>query len=148
MFDTTVLIENAILLICVGYAFSKSRKAVLLTCLFAVVLHMTVDNLLLASLDIRGSNYDNMIYYWSMSFLFLALFGSFLVRITKLSLIFAGCMLSQSFLSFLMAINGAQLNGATFPEYGIIYSIHESFNAVIWIVECITVWVAMTSARK
>ena len=148
MFDTTVLIENAILLICVGYAFSKSRKAVLAICLFAVVLHMTVDNLLLSTLDLEESNYDNMIYYWSMSFLFLALFGSFLVRITKLSLIFACCMLSQSFLSFLMAINGAQLNGATLPEYGIIYSIHESFNAVIWIVECITVWVAMTTARK
>lgn len=146
--NTTVLIENVILLVCVGYASFKSRKAVLLICLFAVIAHMTFDNLLLLSLDIEVSNYDNMIYYWSMSFLFLGLFGMFLVRITKLSLVFAGCMLSQSFLSFLMAINGAELNGATLPEYGIIYSIHESFNAVIWIVECITVWVAMTTARK
>ena len=148
MLETTVLIENALLFVAVGYAFNKCRKAVLLICLFAVVAHMLADNLLLATLDIYNSNYDNMIYYWSMSFLFLALFGSFLIRITKLSLVFAGCMLSQSLLSFLMAINGAQLNGATLPEYDIIYFIHDSFNSVIWIVECIAVWVAMTTLKK
>ena len=148
MLETTVLIENALLFVAVGYAFSRSRKTVLLTCLFAVVAHMAADNVLLANLDIHESNYDNMIYYWAMSFLFLALFGAFLVRITRLSLVFAGCMLSQSFLSFLMAINGAELNGAILPEYGIIYSIHETFNSVIWVIECIAVWVAMTTVRR
>lgn len=148
MLDTTVLIENALLFVAVGYAFNKSRKAVLLMCLFAVVAHMLADNVLLANLDIYNSNYDNMIYYWSMSFLFLALFGLFLTRITKLAVVFAACMLSQSFLSFLMAINGAELNNATLPEYDMIYTIHESFNSVIWVIECITAWVAMTTKQK
>ena len=148
MLDTTVLIENALLFVAVGYAFNKSRKAVLLICLFAVVIHMLADNLLLAALDIYTSNYDNMIYYWAMSFLFLGLFGVFLTRITKLSIIFAGCMLSQSILSFLMAINGAELNNARLPEYDMIYTIHETFNSVIWVIECIAVWVAMTTVRK
>lgn len=148
MQETTVLIENAALLVAVGIAFNKSRKAVLLICLFAIVAHMLVDNLLLTTLDIYTSNQDNMIYYWSMSFLFLALFGAFLFRITKLSLVFAGCMLSQSILSFLMAINGAQLNGATLPEYDMIYTIHETFNSVIWVIECIAVWLAMTTAKN
>jgi len=148
MSETTVFIENAIVFVALGYALNKTRKAVLLIALVAVFMHMLFDNVLMNTLNIYGSNYDNMVYYWLTSFFFLFLFGVFLLRMTRLSMVLAGCMLAQSVLSFMMAINGAALNGVTLPEYDMIYVMHEVFNSCIWVVELIVVWIATTTVRK
>lgn len=154
--STTVLIENAILLVCTGYAFNKRRYKTLLLLMLANVMFMLVDNILLNIYDIYTVNYDHTSYYVLLSFFFITMTGLFLHRITGMGLVFAGCMLIQSFSCFLMAINGVQLNGASLPEYDIIYVIHGLINAVVWVVEIFTVlsveigtaWIAMTTGHK
>jgi len=146
--ETTVLIENALLFVVLGYSYSKSRKLPLLIYLFVVVGHMTADYALINSLGDRSLPYENMVYYWALSILFLLSFGIMMIRVTRISQIFAACLLPQSLISFMMAINGAELNGLTLPHYDIIPTIHEVFNSKIWGVECIAAYIAMKTNYK
>lgn len=149
--QTTVLIENAFVLVVVGMALYKSHKAVLLTTLIALLSHMAFDNAILNHYNPAQSIVDNMSYYWLTSLFFLSMFGLFMangLRASKLSLIMAGCMIAQSILSFAVAINGAVLNGVQLPEFELIYYAHESFNKAIWIIECIVCYAAVTTESK
>lgn len=143
--QTTVLIENAFTLIVVGMAMHKSNKTVLLAIFIALISHMAFDNALLSFYSPATSAADNVSYYWLTSLFFLAMFGLFMakgVRSSRLSMIMAGCMIAQAVLSFMVSINGAILDGVQIPEFDFVYFMHESFNKVIWIIECIVVYIA------
>lgn len=149
--QTTVLIENASVLIAVGAALHKTHKAVLLAIMIAILAHMAFDNALLANCNPAQSIEGNVKYYFSTSLFFLAMFGLFIakgVKSSKLSVIMAGCMIAQAILSFFVALNGAVISGVYFPEFDFIYWMHESFNKAIWIVECIVVYVAAYTESK
>mgnify|MGYP003677690179 FL=1 len=146
--QTTVLIENAVVLVVIGMSLHKSGKGVLLAMLIAALAHMAFDNSLLTHYSPAQSIADNVSYHWMTSLFFLAMFGLFMangVKTTKLSFVMAGCMLAQSVLSFAVSINGAVFDGSVFPEFEFIYFAHESFNKAIWIVECIVVYAALTT---
>ena len=153
---TTVLIENAILLMVCGYAFHEHRKAPYLMLIVANVLYMAFDNALIVTLDIETVNQDHTIYYMAISLYFLIWFMLFGLRLTKINLIFAGCMLTQAFMSFIMAVNGATLNSARLPEYDIVYDIQRLTSSLVWVVEILTVlnveilktWNAKTTKSK
>lgn len=154
--ETTVLIENLILLILTGYALSKRQYYCLVLMVIVNVSFMLFDNLLLNTLDVQYNNYDNTSYYTLLSFFFIGSFGLFLTRITGMSIIFAACMLLKAISCFLMAINGAQLNNAQLPEYDIIYIIYGMINSIVWVVEILTIinveilktWKAATTKSK
>lgn len=148
--QTTVLIENAAVMIAIGVALHRSHKAVLLLALIAVVAHMAFDNILLMRYNPYESIADNMAYYWLTSLFFLAMFGMFMyrgVKTSKLSIIMAGCMIAQAIFSFFVAVNGGSINGIQLPEFDFIYTAHELFNKAIWIIECIIVYAAATTER-
>jgi len=129
------LIENIVLLIAAFYAYRNRGYATYLVFMAVVVAYLTFDMMLLNTLDIKVSNYDNTIYYITTSMFFIVCFGIFLIRITGLSITFAVCMLVQAFMSFFAGINGMALNGASLPTYDIIYNIQRAVNSVVWAVE-------------
>ena len=111
--QTTVLIENAVVLVVIGMSLHKSGKGVLLAMLIAALAHMAFDNSLLTHYNPAQSIADNVSYHWMTSLFFLAMFGLFMangVKTTKLSFVMAGCMLAQSVLSFAVSINGAPIS--------------------------------------
>lgn len=146
--QTTVLIENAAVLLAIGVALHRTQKVILLMCLVVVVAHMAVDNYLLFAFNPLSSIENNTSYYWLTSLFFLGSFGVFMYRQTKLSIIMAGCMITQAILSFAVAINGAMVGGVQLPDVDFIYSAHELFNKGIWIVECIIVYAATTTSDE
>ena len=129
---STVLIENAISLVIVGAAYHKARKIVVFTMILALISHMGFDYFLLADLSPKTSVEDHESYYMLSSLFFLAMFGLFISNVTRLSIIMAGFMITQSILCFLMSINGGAFDG-----------VHAWFNNLIWIAECILVHVAV-----
>lgn len=153
---TTVSIENFILLVVCGCAFGKHRKVPYLILIVINVCYMYLENVLLNSLDTDNSNYDHTIFYIVSCAFFLLAFILFICRLTATNLVLAGCMLVQSFMCFIMASNGAVLNGATLPEYDIVYDIQRVVNSLVWVVEIATVlnveilktWNAVTTGKK
>ena len=145
---STVLIENAISLVVVGAAYHKARKIVVLTVIMALMCHMGFDYYLLADLRPAESIKDNQMYYMLSSLFFLAMFGLFISNATRLSIIMAGFMITQSILCFLMSINGGAFDGVHLPEYEIIYQVHSWFNNLIWIAECVVVYASVFTSRE
>lgn len=144
----SVLIENIFVLFVTGYAFHKTKKAVLATSFFAIVFYILFNIALLSHLSPEVNNTDHSMYYWLTSLLFTGLFGVFMARQTRLSVIMGGCVLAQAILAFFMALNGAVLGSYILPEFNIVYLIHESFNSAIWIIECLVIYVATTTDKK
>jgi hypothetical protein len=142
------LIENIFVIAAMGYALYRTRKAVLVTAFFAVIFYVVFNLILLSYLQPALSNTDNSMYYWLTSLFFTGVFGAFMVRQTKLSVILGGCVLAQAVLSFFMALNGAILVNYVLPEFEMVYVIHKSFNSVIWIIECLVVYTAVTTDNK
>jgi hypothetical protein len=142
-----MLIENVFVMFAMVYAVFKTRKGVLVTAFFATLGYIIFNLILLNHLQPTISNADNSMYYWLISLYFTGVFGVFMFRQTRLSVILGGCVLAQAILSFFMALNGAVMGGYLLPEFDFVYTIHKSFNGVIWIIECIVVYVAATTDR-
>lgn len=146
---TTVLPENAAALIIIGVAFWRSGgKFLILLCMLVIIMHIGFDWALLMKFDPASSASDNIMYYWLTSLFFMAVAPLFYLQNTKLSVSLSGFMLAQMVLCFLMAINGAEFQEVTIPEFESIYLLHEAFNGSIWIVECVIAWIAATSSRE
>lgn len=143
----SMLIENILVIFAMAYAVYKTRKGVLLTAFFATLGYVIFNLVLLNNLEPKISNSDNTMYYWLISLYLTGVFGVFMYRQTRLSVILGGCVLAQAILAFFMALNGAVMGNHVLPEFDFVYVIHESFNGVIWIIECLVVYVATTTDR-
>ena len=136
--NSTVMIENVLLLLATAYAFNKYRLEPYLILLIANLGYMYFDYIIFNSLDVT-SNHGNMIYYMLNAAFYICMFGLFMTNITYITLILGSCMLIQALLSWLIGVNGAVLGSVTLPNYDIIYTIHALVNSMIWVVEILVV---------
>lgn len=133
--QTMALIENVVLLIASYYAYKNRGYATYLLFVALVIAYMSFDVIMLNVFDIEKSSSDYTAYWISTSMFFVGMAGILLIRITGLSVVFACCMIAQSFTSLLVGVNGMSLSGAQLPNYDIIYNIQRVVNSVVWVVE-------------
>lgn len=138
--------DNVFALILLGLAFWKSGYKFF-------IMMLIVQYVSFSGFDWAATNelypYDSKIlYYWFMSMFFIVWFGIWIMNNTKLTIWLAGLCLIQASLAMLMAINGETFNEMVFQEYEIIYTIHERFNDLVWVVECIIAWIAATGGER